>query len=124
MLLAEGAGSGSPMVVRQPYQKIPFAGPVQAAHGDPVFPHKKKPKPKSFRRAARRGRAVSVEHNRVLSSSCQPLLYRLEVVVIDLSFEPFHLELQVELSVALRRDLPASNGGLRLRVDERSDCVQ
>jgi hypothetical protein len=49
MLLAEGAGSGSPMVVRQPYQKTPFAGPVQAAHGDPVFPHKKKtPNPKAF----------------------------------------------------------------------------
>jgi hypothetical protein len=48
MLLAEGAGFGSPMVVRQPYQKIPFAGPVQAAHGDPVFPHKKTPNPKAF----------------------------------------------------------------------------
>jgi hypothetical protein len=37
--------------------------------------------------------------------------YRLEVVVDDLSLEAFCAELEVQFSVTLRRDLPASECG-------------
>jgi hypothetical protein len=69
-------------------------------------------------------RAVSGEHERVLSSSSQLLLYRLEAAVNDLPFEPFRPLLEMELSIALRRDLPACDCRLRLRVDERLDSLQ
>jgi hypothetical protein len=71
--------TGSPLLMCRSFQEMPLSRPFKAASGDAP----------TFARAARRERAFSVEHERVLSSSSQLPLYSLEAVLDDLPFELF-----------------------------------
>jgi hypothetical protein len=71
--------TGSPLLICRSFQEMPLSRPFKAASGDAP----------TFARAARRERALSVEHERVLSSSSQLLLYSLEAVLDDVPFELF-----------------------------------